>query len=322
MLGLLSLCVVLLSFPVEHHARGVNTHLTRALQSAPNGLLPIVLWHGMGDSCCDTQEGVGKLKSELEKKYGVYVHSIGFGSQQQDVTASYIGNVNDQVAEVCRVLKEKKELENGFDGIGFGQGGQFLRAVVERCQHEGPQMRLLITLGAQHQGVMATPTCMEGSGSMCLIMTNLISQGNSPYYGWAAENIVQAQYLKDPNKIDLYMEKNNFLADINNEKKEKSQQYGDNLASLSAFVMFEFLDDNVVKPKETAIFSYHDGDRLIPLRELPHYTEDWIGLKRLDQKGGLHFESVQKQHMDVDWEWFDENVIEKYIVNYCIENQC
>ncbi len=31
-------------------------------------------------------------------------------------------------------------------------GGQFLRGVVQRCQHLGPRMHTLVTMGAQHQG--------------------------------------------------------------------------------------------------------------------------------------------------------------------------
>ena len=32
------------------------------------------------------------------------------------------------------------------------QGGQFLRAVAERCQHLGPRMHTLVTMGAQRGG--------------------------------------------------------------------------------------------------------------------------------------------------------------------------
>lgn len=45
------------------------------------------------------------------------------------------------------------------------QGGQFLRAVAERCQHVGPRMHTLVTMGAQHQGVANVPGCWEPSGS-------------------------------------------------------------------------------------------------------------------------------------------------------------
>jgi len=34
-----------------------------------------------------------------------------------------------------------------------------MRAVVERCQHRGPRMHTLVTLGGQHQGVMNVPLC-------------------------------------------------------------------------------------------------------------------------------------------------------------------
>lgn len=38
-----------------------------------------------------------------------------------------------------------------FDAIGFSQGGQLLRGVVERCGGEGGlNVRNLITLGSQH----------------------------------------------------------------------------------------------------------------------------------------------------------------------------
>lgn len=37
------------------------------------------------------------------------------------------GNVNAQVQEVCDKLAGMKELEGGFNMVGFSQGGQFLR---------------------------------------------------------------------------------------------------------------------------------------------------------------------------------------------------
>lgn len=37
------------------------------------------------------------------------------------------GNVNVQVAEVCRQLEGMQELRGGFNMVGFSQGGQFLR---------------------------------------------------------------------------------------------------------------------------------------------------------------------------------------------------
>lgn len=48
----------------------------------------------------------------------------------------------------------------GYNAVGFSQGGQFLRALVERCQHKaGPKAATLVTLGAQHMGVQNAPGC-------------------------------------------------------------------------------------------------------------------------------------------------------------------
>lgn len=50
-----------------------------------------------------------------------------------------------------------EELRGGFHAVGFSQGGQFMRALVERC--DGLNVHTLVTMGAQHQGVINTPGC-------------------------------------------------------------------------------------------------------------------------------------------------------------------
>jgi palmitoyl-protein thioesterase len=52
--------------------------------------------------------------------------------------------------QVCEMIANDPALQNGFNAIGFSQGGQFLRAVAQRCPT--PRMRNLITVGSQHQG--------------------------------------------------------------------------------------------------------------------------------------------------------------------------
>lgn len=47
------------------------------------------------------------------------------------------GNVNAQVAEVCDKLEGMKELKQGFNMIGFSQGGQFLRVRPHKLAADG-----------------------------------------------------------------------------------------------------------------------------------------------------------------------------------------
>lgn len=68
-----------------------------------------------------------------------------------------------------------------------------------------------------------------------------------------------------------------------------------------------------VVPRDSAWFSFYNGTALVPLEEQPLYTEDWIGLKRLHQTGGLVFEEAPGEHMQFTLDWYTKNVIDKYL---------
>ncbi|CAG8474457.1 3439_t:CDS:2, partial [Acaulospora colombiana] len=52
----------------------------------------------------------------------IYTYSIMLGNdEREDKKAGFFGNVNEQVAQVCELLKEDEELRHGFNAIGFSQ---------------------------------------------------------------------------------------------------------------------------------------------------------------------------------------------------------
>jgi len=58
---------------------------------------------------------------------GIYVHSIQIGDDFiEDTLNGFFMNVNDQITEVCANLSVNTNLQNGFNAMGFSQGGQFL----------------------------------------------------------------------------------------------------------------------------------------------------------------------------------------------------
>jgi len=94
---------------------------------------PLVIWHGMGDSCCNPLS-MGSIKSFVEKKVsGIYVRSLMIGPNVvADTENGFFMNVNKQVEEVCAKLKNDTKLQNGYhDGI-------FSRWSVFACG--GPKM--------------------------------------------------------------------------------------------------------------------------------------------------------------------------------------
>jgi palmitoyl-protein thioesterase len=122
--------------------------------------------------------------------------------------------------------------------------------------------------------------------------------------------IVQAQYFRDERKLLAYLAANHFLTSINNElPAARNSTYYENFSSLSNFVMILFSDDKTVVPKESSWFGSYappeeDGEWkdnaekvIIPMRLQPLYTEDWIGLRKLDKSGRLVLESCEGEHM-------------------------
>ena len=117
-----------------------------------------------------------------------------------------------------------------------------------------------------------------------------------------------AQYFRDPEDLDGYLENSNFLADINNERESKNETYRKHLKQLKKFVMFMFEDDETVVPKQSAYFAEYNktSDKVTRLQDRRLYKEDWLGLKWLDEKGRLEFKVAEGKHMQLSEELLRE----------------
>jgi len=270
---------------------------------------PAVLWHGMGDTCC-YPFSMGHLKKLIEEKLpGIYVYSIEIGPDiPADEYNSYFMNVNDQIAYAAKELKALPELAKGFNALGFSQGGQFLRAYVQR--YNTPSVYNLVSVGGQHQGVYGFPKCPGANDFFCDKVREMLNIG--AYDPSVQDNLAQAEYWHDPWKIDEYLEKCIFLPDINNEFTTKNQTYKRNLISLNSFGLVQFLNDSVVQPRESEWFGfYKEGqDKIVlPVQNTALYTEDWIGLKTLMDNKKVQFIATEGDHLDFTDEWFVANLL-------------
>ncbi|KAJ7209623.1 palmitoyl-protein thioesterase [Mycena pura] len=287
-----------------------------------DGPRPLVLWHGLGDSA--NSPGMLQFADEIKTVHpGIFVHSVYIDEDlNKDKQAGFYGNVNEQVQLVSEQIAAIPELTGGFDGIGFSQGGQFLRAYVER--YNSPPVHNLITFGSQHFGISDVPVCGPRD-FVCQIARRAIK--SAVYGSWAQENI--AQYFRDPANIERYYAWNHFLTSINNEIAEsRNETYARNLASLNKLVLVIFTKDVTVVPKESSWFASEvisdelvqlpngqqqvlAGSRtLVPMREQPLYVEDWIGLRELDERGGVDFAECEGVHMQIGECW--EDLVRQY----------
>ncbi|RKF82765.1 Palmitoyl-protein thioesterase 1 [Golovinomyces cichoracearum] len=295
-----------------------GTHLAMAsslLRQSPlspkDAPIPLVIWHGMGDS--HNSKGMASIASVAEAANpGTFTYMIRVEDDGiSDRSLTYFGNISSQIETVCAEMAAHPILSTApaVDALGFSQGGQFLRGYVERCNN--PPVRSLVTFGAQHNGISKLNAC-DQDDFLCnfvqgLLRDNIWSEAIQSY-------VVPAQYFRDPTSLDeynKYLENSNFLADINNEREHKNEDYKKNLIRLERFVMYMFQDDKTVVPKESGWFAEVNGSTVTPLQERSLYKEDWLGLKILDEKHALKFHTVPGSHMQLD-----DNVLEEIFKKY------
>lgn len=134
------------------------------------------------------------------------------------------------------------------------------------------------------------------------------------------------------------MSSGSFLADINNEvllPSARTQAYAQNLASLQHLILVLFAEDETVVPKESAWFGseappeqdiryrsdrfpeqerlglHVQGKTIVPMKLQPLYTEDWIGLRTLDEQDAVVLVTCPGRHMQLTGCW--ESLAEKWI---------
>jgi palmitoyl-protein thioesterase len=267
--------------------------------------LPLLIWHGLGDRYdAEGLHSVGELAAKIHPGTEVYYIRVS-DSGSDDQRATFFGNITQQSEEICTSLAANENLTDAAtglvraDALGFSQGGQFLRGLVERCP--ALSVRSLVTFGSQHNGIAQFQRC----GTWDLLCKGAVALvGGNAWTDYVQSRVVPAEYYRELNKTtglpsDGYLEHSHFLADVNNERAEKKGVYAERLSALEKFVMFVFEDDKTVVPKESGWFAEvnETSGEVTGLRDRAIYLEDWIGLKALDEKGGLVFESVEGEHM-------------------------
>ena len=131
--------------------------------------------------------------------------------------------------------------------------------------------------------------------------------------------------------MESYLTANHFLTSINNEIAEsRNKTYSRNLASINNLVLVLFTEDKTVVPKESAwfgaeileedakmseaqrpLFKSNVGLSILPMRLQPIYLENWIGLRELDERGGIVFETCKGEHMQMRDCW--EDLVRRFV---------
>jgi palmitoyl-protein thioesterase len=264
--------------------------------------LPLIIWHGLGDSIENSGlQSVAHLANHTNPN--TYTHLISLGPDgSSDRSATFFGNLTVQIATVCDDLSTHPILSSApaVNALGFSQGGEFLRAYIQRCNN--PPVRNLVTFGSQHNGISKFQDC-KTEDWLCYAANALLKSGT--WSNFVQSRLVPAQYFRDPEDLEPYLAHSNFLADVNNERLLKNETYKENLKRLNKFAMYVFEEDTTAIPKESGWFDEVNitSGVVTKLRDRKLYTEDWLGLKELDERGALDFMLVEGAgHMEISKE--------------------
>lgn len=272
--------------------------------------IPFVVFHGIADKCTST--GVKRFTELLSNWTGTEGYCIEIGN---GVRSSWFMPFMEQTTIACEKVKNMSELSEGYNIVGLSQGNMVGRGVVEFCDG-APQVKNFISLAGPHAGIASLPFC--GSGLLCILVDYLLKL--AVYSSYAQEHLAPAGYAKIPNDTDGYIEGCTFLPYLNNEHvNHTNATYKERFESLQNLVLIMFKEDKVLVPKETSLFAYYpDGSwsTVLPAQETKLYTEDWIGLKTLDEAGKVKFINVSGGHLDIS-----TSDIKTYIVPYLEDDE-
>lgn len=278
------------------------------LPTAQERYRPVVIWHGLGDHYNST--GIHKVADLFNRYYpGIEVYSISLDEiPSNDQQLSMFGDANIQLQQVCDKMKTIPNISSGFDGIGFSQGGLFLRALVQRC--DDIKIANLITFGSPHMGVSELPLC-EKNDWICKGRNAILKK--QVWFSRVQRLLIPAQYFRDPKELDKYLKYSNFLADINNERDSINKTYSERLSKLENLVLIEFLKDTTLVPKESSkFFDRSANGEIIDFNQTRIYQQERLGLKSLYETNRIEFLSIDADHMDIPV-LFVERIAKKYI---------
>lgn len=289
-------------FPYVNHTndRAEYRREKEKLRLPPTPLQPVVLMHDMGadaDSLTDLQTFIQKTLPGVQ-----YLLNVEIGNGAQD---SVRLDMNTQVKEFCRILREDRRLVDNFTLIGVGQGALIGRGYIERCNT--PRVYNYVSLSGPQAGVSAIPW----DPNQAQVLEELLGFSPEKVLEDPLDYEVQARvsfagYWRFRMNRNEYTKRSTFLADINNESPNATQAtraaHWKRLTSLNAMVLIgSSTSETLLKPPETQFFGFYDhrdstylanpqgGDqKKIALKDTTEYMQDWLGLLELDRTNRLY----------------------------------
>jgi palmitoyl-protein thioesterase len=138
--------------------------------------IPVVLAHGMGDSCFNS--GMQRITEKVSELLGgVYTVCIPTGStQSEDTKNGYFLNMDKSVDFFSEGIAADSNLQQGFHAIGFSQGNNVIRGYIAKVN--SPAVHTFISVNGVNAGIGAVPYCQPDLLVPFMLPTNVTVTGS------------------------------------------------------------------------------------------------------------------------------------------------
>lgn len=269
-------------------------------RAAGNSTLPVVIAHGMGDSCFNA--GMKSITAAAGSHLGVYSTCIPTGKNRiTDTINGFLLSMDKSIDVFAEKIRADPKLAGGFDAFGLSQGNNLIRGYISK--YNNPPVRNFMSICGINAGVGAFPECSPGFpivGTVCQVLAEVL--GDFAYLELIQNHLFQADYFRDPKKVGgrLY-KRNSQLAQLNGEGNTDVATYKANWAKTSKFVWVKGDKDTVVWPREGewwgAADPEHPWKKVLHMNETDWYLKDSFGLRAAEEAGKNFFESFDGNHI-------------------------
>jgi len=263
--------------------------------------LPIVVAHGMGDSCFN--RGMKSIVSATSKKTGSYATCIPTGTTRiKDTINGFLLNMDASVDVFAEGVKNDPSLSQGFNAYGLSQGNNLIRGYIQKYHTiEGyPKVNTFMSICGINAGVGAFPSCAPDEHGICKGLTEVL--GDLAYNEFVQGILFQANYFRDPSKTDSSAyKKHSQLAQWENEGDDVQESRKEGFGMTEKYVWVIGTEDTVVWPREGEIWGAMDPEdpfkTKLAYNETKWYKEDTFGLRTADEEGKNNWESFDGEHI-------------------------
>lgn len=260
---------------------------------------PVLILYPMHESC------EFRTTNYFEQTLNTYARCIEV-STDESWLVNRLYDVRAHGERLCEEVRNDENFKHGnFSIVSFSLGGMMARYIIEYCPLDMP-IRNVVTLGAPLNGISAVSHMPRESwiGSIVdWIVDKLI------YYDIMDRVLEPADFWRDPEDHQGYLEHSRFLAEANNEvnfKEERRSAW--RKVGKAMFIKWE--NDQTIIPAESAWWGQYDEDfRVLCRHETEIFQDDLIGIRYLEEQQKSQYVTFPGDHMQFNFTQINEYVL-------------